>query len=345
VAAKLREQIKSGSWARGSVLPSFQFLARRYEVGERVIRTAIEVLKREGWIAANARRRLVVAMHAGAGTTAGGVVLEILTTSLANFVSSQPAAELQRGVALGVSDLDAPLLIAHSGWLRTVLPNDLLQIPLLGIVLLWPQRKEILTKYARLNVPVVLLDRPYAEWKLHAASVDNYAAARDATERLIRLGHRRIAFLSYLVLWKSEPDPDARERIAGFVAAMKHARLWGPENCVFHTSDYDQFDSAPFQALLRADPPFTAALTTDPARAQLLLKAAQLSGRRIPHDLSVASFDGTVPSVPELSGPRVDFAELARRGVGLLKKNRNPAIHLRVAATWHAGETVAPPGG
>jgi DNA-binding LacI/PurR family transcriptional regulator len=345
VAAKLRDQMKCGSWAKGSVVPSFQSLARQYKVGERVIRTAIEMLKREGWIAANARRRLVVGVHAGGGTTAGGVVLEILTTSLANFLSSQPAAELQRGVALGVSDLDAPLLIAHSDWLRSVLPNDLLQIPLLGIVLLWPQRREILPKYARLNVPVVILDRPYADWKLHAASVDNYAAARDATERLISLGHRRIAFLSYLVLWKSEPDPDARERIAGFIAAMKQARLWGPENRVFHLSDYDQFDSAPIQALLRTVPTFTAVLTTDPTRAQILLKAAQLSGRRIPQDLSVASFEGTLSSVPKLSGPRVDFADLARRGVGLLKKSRNPAIHLRITATWHAGETVGPPGG
>lgn len=344
IADVMRARLAAGDWPLGEALPSFQSFVREYGVGERIVRTAIESLKREGWLVVNAQRRIVVTHPTGSATTqSGGVVLEILHNKLAAIVNSRFSGELQRGISMGVSELDAPLLIAHDGVLRQTLPTDLLRIPLRGIVLLWPSRKEMLPAYENLRVPVVLVDRPFPGWKLHAASVDNFSAAKDATNRLIAMGHKRIAFLSYLILWRSEPDPDAVERREGFVSAMKAARLYGKGPCVFQSSDYDTSKSSAIQAILVAKPPITAVLATSPSRAELLMRAARESGRKVPENLSIVCFQGQMPEPFSWSGPQVNFAELARRGTLLLNEPRLPGIHLRVPTHWNEGKTAQPP--
>ena len=50
VVENLRTSIRSGRRKTGHVLPSLQDLASEYNVGERVIRSAVEVLKSEGWV-------------------------------------------------------------------------------------------------------------------------------------------------------------------------------------------------------------------------------------------------------------------------------------------------------
>ncbi len=65
-----------------------------------------------------------------------------------------------------------------------------------------------------LQIPVVLIDREQPSWA-DAVMVDHRGGVRQATERLIQLGHKRIALLT----GKKDLFP-SRERIAGYEAAL-----------------------------------------------------------------------------------------------------------------------------
>ncbi len=342
---RLLARMEGGEWPVGTVLPSLETLAKEYRVGVRVIRTAVEHLKGEGWITSNARRRLIVQTPEAGASLSKGVLLEVLMSSMNVLLnrSQDLVSELHRGFAVGAGEMDLPVLTIHSPHLRTALPPNVLQYPIKGVATIWMHNKALFKEYEKLNVPVVMIDRPEKTWKLHASSVDNFKSAREGTARLIALGHRRIAFVGYIMMWKSEVDPDAEERKRGFLAAFKDAGLRPPREGIFMYSDYDTVEAPSIQRLLHTRPPFTAILTTSPGCAELVIKAAGSKGLNVPRDLSVACFQGTQAERPDLSGPRVDFAELARQAAHLLNLPRKPAKQVRLPALWHAGKTVAPP--
>ncbi len=346
IAERFRARMKSGSWPVGSVLPSLATLAQQNRVGVRVIRSAIEELRCEGWISSNANRRLMVQAPEGSASFAKGLLVEVLTGSMNGLLGQSGGLmnELHRGIAMGAGELDLPVLTVHAKQLRTALPTDLLSLPIKGIVAVWLYNKELYKSYEKLSVPVVMVDRPEKKWKLHAASVDNFQAAREGTARLIALGHRRIAFVGYIMMWRSEVDPDTEERKRGFFAAFKEAGLKQPREWIFMSSDYDSPESPGMRNLLNAKPPFTAVLATSPGCANLVIQAARSKGLNVPKDLSVTCFQGTQADRPNIAGPRVDFADLARQATHLLDLPRKPARHIRVPAVWHDARTVCPPG-
>lgn len=345
LAERLRARVTGGVWPAGTVLPSLETLAKEYGVGVRVVRSAVADLREEGWIGVNARRRLVVQAPGGACTATGGAVLEVIGNPLSYALKDRDSvvAELHRGIGMGAAELHAPVVTAHDDRLRTHLPSDLLRLPLRGIALIWPYPGNLLASYGKLNVPVVVIDRPQNKVPVHNAGVDNRQAAREATARLLALGHRRIAFVGYILMWHSLVDPDAEERKEGFFAAYREAGLPPPRGSVFRISDYDKFDSPPLRGILDAKPPFTAVLATDQNRAKLIIDAARARGMAVPRDLSVACFQPLTAIRPEISSSRVDFAEVGRQGVLLLGKPRRPPLDARVKAVWVEGRTVAPP--
>ncbi|MFC7484543.1 LacI family DNA-binding transcriptional regulator [Luedemannella flava] len=70
----------------------------------------------------------------------------------------------------------------------------------------------------QLGTPMVFIDRPAVDVAADSIVLDNRRAVREATERLIALGHRRIGLVADRTqVWT------ARERVAGFADAMRAA--------------------------------------------------------------------------------------------------------------------------
>lgn len=342
VAGRLRQMVRSGQWPAGSTLPSLRVLAKQHRVSQGQIRMAVEALRSEGWVATSLRRRLVAARpDRSATTTTNRTVLEVLSTELNLVLDSPWMAALQRGVERGAGEIGAPLMIAHGQQLRNALPDDLRGLSPMGIVLVGYFTAASFGAYERLNVPVVLVDRPDKEWKLHAASVDNVNAARQAAEKLIAMGHRRIAFLAFMSLGRRAFDPDSVERKQGFLDALKKAGIRSPRNCLFSIMSTEKASAASIHAILSASPPFTAVLAADENCATILMRAARQRGLSIPKDLSVACFQSVAPRFPEIAGPRTDFEDLGRQAMHLLLRPRMPAEHQRVPSVWCGGKTLA----
>ncbi len=184
-----------------------------------------------------------------------------------------------------------------------------------GLLLVPPrvQGKSFLTSLQRLPVPKVSVDRPIAPG-ISSVICDNYAAARSATEHLIRHGRRKILCLG--------GDPDLytiHERLRGYEDAMKEA------GCKPHIV-MDVISSNPPQKWFH---PFVqnqrksidAILSLYNIATMRAYEAAFDSGRRVPEDLAIVGFDDFDLSStlrPTASVVRQPVDEIGRTSLRLL---------------------------
>jgi len=185
----------------------------------------------------------------------------------------------------------------------------------------------------------VLADYPSAPNGLRCVGVDNFAAAKEGAERLIRFGHRRIAFVRRISFVRHDIDPDSKERQAGFVAAMKAARLRASSKDIFTAFHTETPESANIQSVAGRKSPYTAALVSDVRTAQLVIQAALKAGKRVPEDFSVACFQG-FSARSGISGMAIDFREMGREAVRLLFSPAGKTV-ARVKGTWIDSGTAA----
>jgi LacI family transcriptional regulator len=141
-------------------------------------------------------------------------------------------------------------------------------------------------------------------------SVGDEEAARQMTEYLLELGHRRIGFIM------GHPDHgSSHDRLAGYLEALRQHGVDFDENLVEHgLFDYESgYQCA--RRLLDSHPRPTAIFASNDHMALATLTAAHERRLEIPDDLSVAGFDDTSSSRfawPPLTTVRQPIAEVAR---------------------------------
>lgn len=144
----------------------------------------------------------------------------------------------------------------------------------------------------RLGVPFVLVYNqptgPRDPARFALTTVDSRAAVREATLRLIDLGHRRIAFLG----GDFASSDRSKARYEGYRDAMLETGLpvWEPTQVPFR-SDGEAFDMALAQLIDRLAAP-TALICSNDLLGLQVIAAARRIGLDVPRDLSVLGFDG-----------------------------------------------------
>jgi LacI family transcriptional regulator len=197
-------------------------------------------------------------------------------------------------------------------------------------------------------VPVPCVTLLYEIPGADLVTVDNFAGARAVGRRLCALGHRRIAFIG--------PTTDlARERLAGLRAAAAEAGATVPQDLVF----LEKFVASdePTADLLRrvlpagSRPPFTALVAYNDFMADLALHHARAQGLRVPGDLSIAGFDGVLPSrlrePVTITSAAVPLEELGAAAVRMLAWRLSgpdaPRRKVTLETTLIEGATAGPP--
>ncbi|MET0308536.1 MAG: LacI family DNA-binding transcriptional regulator [Sphingomonas sp.] len=149
-----------------------------------------------------------------------------------------------------------------------------------------------------------------------AVYMDDEAAARRATEHLLDLGHRRIAYVEGHPGYAMSPD-----RLRGFRAAIE-ARGLAVDARYLQPGDFTYAaGQAAMVALARLDPPPSAVLASGDETALGVLHTAGKLGLDVPGALSIVSFDDTPTvrmSVPALTAIRQPIAEMTARAAELL---------------------------
>ncbi|MCW8129734.1 MAG: substrate-binding domain-containing protein [Planctomycetota bacterium] len=339
VAQRLRKRLARDEWPALAVFPSFQQIAREEGVGRETARAAVALLRGEGWLRLNARGRLVRASDLSFARRDRGLVLLLFSEPLQRSLFNPDREALYCGLAEGLGEAERPFLVAHDFYLREALPDRYLAYPLDGILATGTFLPSVLEGLARLSVPALAVDMPPLATGLPALSVDNHAAARDACERLIALGHRRIGLLKSVSATLGAADPDSLEREAGFLAALRKHRLKSRHCPIINTISRDTPRHPRLRQILSGPSRITAALCVDTGRARLLARCARSLGLAIPKDLSLVAFSGRNERGLAFSGPKIDFRALGRAAATALFKR--PLASHRILTDWHSGVTLA----
>ncbi|GGK51688.1 GntR family transcriptional regulator [Salinarimonas ramus] len=145
------------------------------------------------------------------------------------------------------------------------------------------------------------------------ATVDSRVALQEATEQLIALGHRRVAFLGGAFASSDR----SRARYEGYRAAMDAAGLpaWDPAEIPFDAQD-EAFEAALGDLIGRLVAP-TALICSNDLLGLHAVAAARRHGLAVPGDLSVVGFDGmpmariAEPSLATVAQPARRMGEAA----------------------------------
>ena len=150
-------------------------------------------------------------------------------------------------------------------------------------------RAWIETDRLRQLPPIIFLStQPRAG--LRSIAVDNYRGALQATQHLIDQGRRRIALIAGPIKWW-----EARERQAGWRAALTEAGLSAEVSLVADGDWSAQSGARAMQVLLEREPPIDAVFACSDQIALGALGVLHQAGRQIPRDVALVGFD----NIPE----------------------------------------------
>jgi LacI family transcriptional regulator len=214
------------------------------------------------------------------------------------------------------TDNDSAKEVAYWQELRSYRPAGLILIPSVDSQL------DRVKDYR--GLPVVCLDRLPAGWEGDSITSDNVNGALVATNHLLRLGHRMIGIIT-----GSLRLPNAAERLEGFRAAMRKAKIeiepgYVQEGRFDRLSGYEKM-----RVLLQLQPRPTAVFASNDMTALGALEALREAGLRCPEDISLVGFDDLEFSAfvqPALTTVSQPGYQMGAKGATLLMKRLQGAV-------------------
>jgi LacI family transcriptional regulator len=186
-----------------------------------------------------------------------------------------------------------------------------------GLVLMLPQlAAEDFKEHLPEDVPVVLLNCAPGDHDFHVLSIDNQEGGRLATQHLIEQGHQRIGIIT-----GGSANYEARERLAGYHAAMKEAGL-SPKDEWIAAGDFSRESGKDaIRQLLEVEPRPTAVFASNDSMAMGAIHALRDQGLSVPEDVAIIGFDD-LPSAkdftPPLSTVHARMGDLGEEAVSML---------------------------
>lgn len=219
-----------------------------------------------------------------------------------------------------------------------------------GIVILNDDRPELIKSLTHLPIPTVIINGEDPAMLLDTVTAGNRFGARQATEHLLSLGHRRILHLT----WPGRTT--IRRRLDGYIDAFLAANLPAPTDMVVEAASFEPEEGEKaIKALLEKDRSLRGATAIFCAADNLALgclKALNDAGISVPNDISVLGCDDIMPaefSVPPLSTVQLPSARLGAAAIGLMEQRviandaLRPAHRLELGCKLVLRGSVAPP--
>lgn len=261
---------------------------------------------------------------------------------IADDLSTTYALEVLRGASTAALQFGVDLLLSHTEFTDADRPDVL---PLtdewigglvarggVGVITVTSPASEVLAK--RLNsaglahVAIDPASTPGAGTTSIGAT--NWNGGVEATQHLVSLGHRRIAFVM-----GPENSVPSRERFEGYLSALRMNRiLFDPTLVAGDAFSYENGLSVARRLLTYpADQRPTAIFACNDVVAIGVYEAARELGIRIPEDLSVIGFDDTdiarwaSPALTTVHQPLFDMGSRAVRTILTMAKEGGRSVH------------------
>jgi LacI family transcriptional regulator len=204
------------------------------------------------------------------------------------------AIEVMKGVNRAIAESEFDLLVYTTGDVRksgrasheqkyvSLLTNSISD----GVILVAPVADELNS-----DAPIVSIDPLASHPNYPTVHATNYRGAVDATEYLLRLGHRRIGYISGRAGLES-----SNRRLKGYRDTLEKAGL-PIDEALIASGDYTTATGASGTRLLLAlEKPPTAIFASNDQMAMGVYQVAEEKGLRIPEDVSVVGFDNITES-------------------------------------------------
>jgi LacI family transcriptional regulator len=181
-----------------------------------------------------------------------------------------------------------------------------------GLILVLPHCEKVDLGAAATEFPVVLIDPRGTVSRWPTVDIDNYRGGRQATEYLLKLGHRRIAYIS----GKYEAS---RLRQKGYKEALMSVQIELDESLIVEGDFSRPGGFAAASKVLRLAQPPTAIFAANDLSAAGAMEAIKERGLRVPADISVMGYDDiplasqVFPPLTTIRQPLLQMGEAAAR--------------------------------
>lgn len=314
-------------------------LNNRPDVSDEVRRAVLSAVERMGYIPNDSARNLVRSQS----DTIGVVVRGTGNLFFADMIKTVAAEIERRGYTMVLHQISSDADEIKAG---AVLEREK---KLKGLIFLGGRFDYTPSELAVIGVPYVCCSYTnyfgsLGEGDYSSVSIDDYMTAYQATERLISLGHRRIA-----ALVPSRNDRSISElRYKGFVAALTDHGIALDPQLVMETGGCFEMPET-YEGMCRLidrKAPFTAVFTLSDTTAIAAIKALHDRGLQVPEDVSVIAIDGLCVSsfiTPTLTTMVQPGEEMARESVRILLgilEDGAATEHIRLEASLRSGASV-----
>jgi LacI family transcriptional regulator len=214
-----------------------------------------------------------------------------------------------------------------------------------GIILLGGFPQSFVQQIYDFGVPLLLLDSHQESINVDSITTDGYSASLQIVDKLIKHGHRRIAFMAH-----RHEDYNANHRAAGFHAGITKYSLPESDNPIIRNF---QTSSKGYEALkqcLNQSAAPTAVVCVNDQLASAIQVRLRNDGYNIPGDFSIFGFDDDYFSrdaIPAISTVRIDKGKLGRLGAETILRRINdpdaPIISQRIPTQLTHRDSVGPP--
>ena len=195
-----------------------------------------------------------------------------------------------------------------------------------------------------MRVPTVLINNQHPGEFVHSVMIDNPAASLRATQHLIQLGHKRVAYIGDQFGFQSDT-----ERFAGYRRALEVADIpFLPELTAHGDGNAEGGMRAMERLSALAEPP-TAVFCYNDMSALGALRAIRAKGWRVPEDISVVGFDDlfiasyTHPALTTISQPMRQMGSTAMEILLKLFNGANSKTNIKVQGQLIVRESTATP--
>ncbi|QVY62846.1 LacI family DNA-binding transcriptional regulator [Cytobacillus gottheilii] len=174
-----------------------------------------------------------------------------------------------------------------------------------GVILLYSKVEDKIQSYLReRNFPFVVIGKPFknVEEITHVDN-DNFRAAKDVTEYLIKLGHQQIAFVG-----GSLNMVVTVERLLGYEKAIREAGITLVNEYIVHEQFLREGGQEAIRGLLSLERPPTALVVSDDLMALGVLNTLNEIGLAVPEDMSIISFNNVI--IAEMSRPPLTSVDI-----------------------------------
>jgi DNA-binding LacI/PurR family transcriptional regulator len=183
---------------------------------------------------------------------------------------------------------------------------------------------EVIQAAQSKNMPIIVLDREIKHTRISSVTVNNNYGAFIATEYLIRLGHRRIAYIG----GAANMEISIRRK-EGYLRALAENGLIVDDGLIVYGDYTMQSGFEQMARLYEVHPEITGVIAANDLMAIGAIHYLSKNGIRVAEDISVIGFDNIELSVnitPALTTVEYPMEQMSERVIELIvRQNRNEA--------------------